>query len=159
MFLFSFKPFSYNNPNIVTDTTNPITDPVYSGYKLTTNPTLDYSTIDYTNANNITDITATNEFTSVFYSPKYEGFIQALAATATPGGSIDVGLVTNVTPALATKFTIKRKSATIFKISTTINNNKFNLCYTSDLGVFLNNDIDYDVESVWAVSFYIENPS
>jgi|GEM_PF-4540676 len=159
MFLFSFKPFSYNNPNIVTDTTKPITGPVYSGFKLTTNTTTDYSTIDYTNSNNITDITDTNEFLSVFYSPKYEGFIQALSATATAGGSIDVGLVTNVTPALATKFNIKRKSATIFKISTKINNIKFNLCYTPTLGVFLSNDIDYDIESVWAVSFYIENPS
>lgn len=156
MFLFSLKPFLYNNGNLISDQNSTIISPTYSGKKLIINKTSDNSAIDYTNSNNTQDITDALDKTSVFYSPTSAGFIHALSTSPNAGGRIDVALVTNVAPADASKFKIIKKSDTIFTVTTVLNGTNYALCCDKNDDVFLSNDILMGEAIIWNISFYIE---
>lgn len=156
MFLFSLKPFSYNNGNLIANKASLITSTQYQGYNLSINKTSDNSIIDYTNANNTNDITESGGPLSVFYNPNSAGFIHALSSQPNAGGRIDVGLVQNIAPDQASQFRINKRSDTIFTVTTTISGTNYALCCDKNDNIFLSNDILMGDAIIWHISFYIE---
>ncbi len=156
MFIFSLKPKSYQNQYLAGNPTSPLTTGTYTGYNLTANAIIDNNNnIDFTNANSIQDLSGTTPKTSVLYNPGAGGFIQALSVTAT-NGTINLGLVTNVTPIQATKFEIVKIDENTCNIYTTIDNTEYALAHDEDTDlVYLQSGVRNPSNKKWTINFLI----